>query len=63
MKNIFRMNKSIASLKKETFKMPNRLTRLAETKVAATPIKAHNPLKPPIIDGFKPETISRTPRS
>ena len=37
-----------------TFKMPSRLTRLADTNVAATPIKAHNPLKPPMIDGFRP---------
>lgn len=34
--------------------MPSRLTRLADTNVAATPIKAHSPLKPPMIDGFRP---------
>jgi hypothetical protein len=37
-----------------TFKMPNRLTKSADINVAATPIKAHNPLNSPIIDGFKP---------
>lgn len=37
--------------------MPSRLTISAETNVAATPINAHNPLKPPIIVGFRPETI------
>lgn len=34
--------------------MPSRLTRHEDTNVAATPIKAHSPLKPPMIDGFKP---------
>ena len=34
------------------FKMPTRLTKFADKKVAATPITAHNPLKPPITDGF-----------
>lgn len=37
-----------------TFKIPNCLTKFAETKVAVTPMKAHNPLKPPIIDGLRP---------
>lgn len=37
--------------------MPRCLTIFAETNVAATPTKAHNPLKPPIIDGFKPEIV------
>jgi hypothetical protein len=37
-----------------TFKMPNRLTKSADINVAATPIKAHNPLNTPIIDGFRP---------
>ena len=37
-----------------TFKIPSRLIRLADTNVAATPIKAHNPLNPPMIDGFRP---------
>jgi len=37
-----------------TFKMPTRLTKFADKKVAATPITAHNPLKPPITDGFTP---------
>lgn len=41
-----------------TFKMPKCLTIFADTNVAATPIKAHNPLKPPIIDGFKPEIVN-----
>lgn len=45
-------------LTKETFKMPNFWTSLAEMNVAATPIKAHNPLKPPMRDGFKSETSS-----
>lgn len=36
--------------------MPSRLTSFAEINVAPTPINAHNPLKLPIIDGFKPET-------
>lgn len=40
--------------KHSTFRMPNRLTKLADKKVAATPITAHNPLKPPITDGFTP---------
>lgn len=35
--------------------MPSWLTIFADTKVAATPIKAHNALKAPIIDGFRPE--------
>lgn len=35
-----------------TFRMPNRLTKFADKKVAATPITAHKPLKPPITDGF-----------
>lgn len=34
--------------------MPNLLTKVADKKVAPTPIKAHNPLKLPITDGFKP---------
>lgn len=34
--------------------MPNFLTRVEDTNVAATPIKAHIPLNPPIIDGCKP---------
>lgn len=34
--------------------MPNRLTKSADINVAATPIKAHNPLNPPMIDGFRP---------
>lgn len=37
--------------------MPSRFTMLADTNVAATPMKADNPLKPPIIDGLIPETI------
>lgn len=39
--------------------MPSRLTRPAEMNVAATPMKAHKPLKPPMIDGFKPEKCKR----
>lgn len=34
--------------------MPNRLTKFADINVAATPIKAHTPLKAPMIDGFRP---------
>ena len=34
--------------------MPNRLTKSADINVAATPIKAHNPLNAPMIDGFRP---------
>jgi hypothetical protein len=34
--------------------MPNCLTRVEDTNVAATPIKAHIPLNPPMIDGCKP---------
>ena len=34
--------------------MPNLLTKVADKKVAATPIRAHNPLNPPITDGFRP---------
>lgn len=45
---------------KGTFRMPSRLTIFADTNVAMTPIKAHNPLKPPIIDGFSPEALSNT---
>lgn len=40
--------------------MPSRSTIFADTNVAATPIKAHNPLKPPIIEGFRPEPTSNT---
>ena len=40
--------------KEETFKMPRWFTRVEDTNVAATPIKAHNPLNPPMIDGCKP---------
>lgn len=29
----------------------------ADKNVAATPMNAHNPLKPPMMDGFKPEII------
>lgn len=39
--------------------MPSRLTRPAEMNVAATPMKAHEPLKPPMIDGFKPVKCKR----
>lgn len=38
-----------------TFKIPSLRTMYADKNVAATPMKAHNPLKPPMIDGFKPE--------
>jgi len=30
------------------------LTKVADRNVAATPMKAHNPLKPPITDGLTP---------
>lgn len=39
--------------------MPNLLTKAADEKVAATPIKAHSPLKPPITDGCRP--VKQTP--
>lgn len=47
-----------------TFKMPSFLTRVADMNVAATPMKAHNPLNPPITDGLVPvkhhkDTIGR----
>lgn len=34
--------------------MPKCLTRVEDTNVAATPIKAHIPLNPPMTDGGKP---------
>lgn len=34
--------------------MPSRLTNVADKNVATTPMDAHNPLNPPIIDGFTP---------
>lgn len=37
-----------------TFNMPSCLTRLADMNVAAKPMIEHNPLNPPIIDGFIP---------
>lgn len=45
---------NLIKVKETTFRIPNRFTRLAEINVAATPMKAHNPLKPPIIEGFRP---------
>lgn len=37
-----------------TFKMPSIFTKVADTNVAAKPMMEHNPLNPPIIDGFIP---------
>jgi len=37
--------------------MPNCSTRVEDTNVAATPMKAHIPLNPPMIDGCKPAEI------
>ena len=45
--------------KEETFKMPRCLTRVEDTNVAATPIKEHNPLNSPMIDGCKPVEQSK----
>ena len=45
--------------KEDTFKMPNCLTKVEDTNVAATPIKAHIPLNPPMIDGCKPAEQSK----
>lgn len=54
---IYPSKKLCVHLKEDvTFNMPSRLTSFAEINVAPTPINAHNPLKLPIIDGFKPET-------
>lgn len=50
-------NDQLEKKKKEsTFKIPNRRTKYADKNVAATPMKAHSPLKPPMIDGFRPDT-------
>lgn len=40
--------------------MPSRSTIFVETNVAATPVSAQNPVNPPIIVGFRPETITNT---
>jgi len=40
--------------REQTFKMPNCSTRVEDTNVAATPMTAHIPLNPPMIDGCKP---------
>lgn len=37
-----------------TFNTPNSFTRAADINVAETPMNAHSPLKPPIIDGLIP---------
>ena len=43
-----------------TFKIPRRRMRAADTNVAATPIKAHNPLNAPIMDELRPASESKS---
>lgn len=52
-----RSHMDMTQKEENTLNRPSCFTMLADTNVAAIPMKADNPLKPPIIDGFKPETF------